>query len=164
MEVGPPRGRWAMKWNRDPLQLSGAVTAPLTATSGPFFLQPRGLSRQGSLLPVPCSWGQTASQRQVRLTFVWPVPQSLPQLAEGIRQFSAVTYFHSPELHSGQCGQLSAHTVAPLPRFNFFHAFVRNFKLDQSSQNSFFFVVFIEKCHTRSKTKHLAKTLSHICH
>lgn len=63
MEVGPPGGRWEMKWNRDPLQLSGAMTAPLTATSGPFFLQPHGLSRQDSLLPVPCSWGQTAPHR-----------------------------------------------------------------------------------------------------
>lgn len=63
MEVGPPGGRWEMKWNRDPLQLSGAMTVPLTATSGPFFLQPHGLSRQDSLLPVPCSWGQTAPHR-----------------------------------------------------------------------------------------------------
>lgn len=57
-----------------------------------------------------------------------------------------------------------AHTQwLPLPGLIFFHAFVRNFKVDQSSQKSFFFVMFIEKCHTRSKTKHLAKTLSHIC-
>lgn len=28
----------------------------------------------------------------------------------------------------------------------------------------FFFFKFIEKCHTRSKTKHLPKYYSHICH
>lgn len=29
---------------------------------------------------------------------------------------------------------------------------------------AFFFFKFIEKCHTRSKTKHLPKDYSHICH
>lgn len=162
MEVGPPRGRWAMKWNRDPLQLSGAVTAPLTATSGPFFLQPRGLSRQGSLLPVPCSWGQTAPHRDRSVSLsVWPVLQSLPQLAEGIRQFSAVTST-ARSYTLASVGSLVHTQRLPFPGLIFFRTFVRNFKLDQSSQN-IFFVMFIEKCHTRSKTKHLAKTLSHIC-
>lgn len=48
---------------------------------------PAGLTTASALL----LGSDSSPQRQVRLTFVWPVLQSLPQLAEGTRQFSAVT-------------------------------------------------------------------------
>lgn len=107
MEVGPPGGRWAMKWNRDPLQLSGAVTAPLTATSGPFFLQPRGLSRLGSLLPVPCSWGQTAPQRQARMAKSPPVGRRHPPVLS--------SYFHSWSHTLASVGSLVHTQWLPFP-------------------------------------------------
>lgn len=119
---------------------------------------PAGLTTASALL----LGSDSSPQRQVPVSLsVWPVLQSLPQLAEGIRQFSAVTSI-ARSYTLASVGSLVHTQRLPFPGLIFFRTFVRNFKLDQSSQN-IFFVMFIEKCHTRSKTKHLAKTLSHIC-
>lgn len=76
---------------------------------------PAGLTTASALL----LGSDSSPQRQVRLTFRLARAAKSPPV--GRRHLPVLSsYFHSPELHSGQCGQLSAHTEAPLPRFNFF--------------------------------------------
>lgn len=121
MEVGTSRGKVGDEVEQRPsAAFWGRDCTP--ATSGPFFLQPRGLSRQGSLLPVPCSWGQTAPSHFCLVSLLSGRAAKSPPVG---RRHPPVlcSYFHNPELHSGQCGQHSTHTVAPLPRFNFFPCF-----------------------------------------
>lgn len=142
------------------------MTAPLTATiSSPFFLQPSGLCpgranycqspdpgirllpwRQVSLVWLCCkaspSWQRTPSSPQQFLpTAPWPVGSLL------------------------LCGGFP---LPLLPRFNFPTLLLEeNFKSGSIltvGSFFFFFFKFIEKCHTRSKTKHLPKHYSHICH
>lgn len=164
MKVGPPGGRWVMKWNRDPLQLSGAVTAPLTATSSPFFLQPRGLSPQGSLLPVSCSWGQTAPHRDRSISLSsGPCRKVSPSWQKASTSSQQLLTSTTRSYTLASVGSLVHTQWLPFPGLIFSILLLEILNWINPHRTGFFFVMFIEKCHTRSKTKHLAKTLSHIC-
>lgn len=79
MEVGPPGGRWEMKWNGDPPAAFWGRDCTSNCHFRPIlppatWAIPAGPTTASALL----LGSDSSPQRQVRLTFVWPVLQSLP--------------------------------------------------------------------------------------